>query len=515
MKKAAKSIIGLFLCLCIAAGLVLPSFANKKKTAFIVVSGMNTFPLCEDDKTVFPPQSDMLVPMIAKLITPVTKFLADKNYDEMGDRVLPVLESSFSNLACDADGNSVHNIDTFTLSESTEGYEDLFESAQNNELTLVRAGIHAYGAENTYFFNYDWRDDPLCHADKLNELIKSIKAENKYDRIALSAFSMGGTVTCSYLYKYGSADLDSVSLCATAFQGTSCVGSLFTGDMDIGMDGLIRRIAQLTRDNTYENIINYLNGILSMSGVNAQLEDFVNSITDNLKDRIYDEFLIPVFGYMPGIWALVDDANYESAKEYMLRSNDSDVLLSRIDEYHYNVQQKANEILEKAKADTDIYLVAQYNMQGLPISVTSDESNNDYLIDAVYASGGAVCSKRGETLGADYTQAVADSHNHLSADGQIDASTCMFPEQTWFIRDMGHVDFPFGESSDFIIWLSSGENLSVSDSEKYTQFMTYNYADGSLTPVTQDNPSKTAADIFFGILTKITQLVFKLFSLIF
>ena len=35
----------------------------------------------------------------------------------------------------------------------------------------------------------------------VTKFIKNVKAETKCDRVALSAFSMGGTVTLSYLYK--------------------------------------------------------------------------------------------------------------------------------------------------------------------------------------------------------------------------------------------------------------------------------------------------------------------------
>lgn len=42
------------------------------------------------------------------------------------------------------------------------------------------------------------------------------------------------------------------------------------------------------------------------------------------------------------------------------------------------------------------------------------------------------------TLGDDYVQARDVGHNCLSEDGIIDASTCMLPENTWFIKNYGH-----------------------------------------------------------------------------
>lgn len=496
MKKSAKKIFSILLCFVLLMSFSAPSFAREPKTAFVVVSGMNSFPLYENEtEQVFPMEGGVIAKMVFMLLVPTTLFLLTGDYDTLTDGAVPALNAAFGKLSCDNDGNSINNIDTKTFDGTLVDDVDYFVNETSDEHGLVRAGIEKFGAENTYFFNYDWRMSPLDHADNLNEFIKNVKAETGCDRIALAAYSMGGTVTMSYLYKYGSADVDSVSLCSTAFQGTSSVGSLFTGDMDINMFALMRRLAQLTRKNSAENFVLYLGNLLEAIGVNFALEKFVNGITDNSKDRVYDEILIPIFGHMKGLWALVDDRNYEFAKEWMLDEELNAKLIKDIDEYHYNVQQKAEEILKEAQKDTNIYIIAQYNMQGLPISETAATSNNDYLIDTEYASGGAICANLDTTLGDGYVQKTNDGHNHLSFDGQIDASTCMLPEHTWFIRDMGHVDYPYGDSTDFILLLAESEKyLTVSDNEKYPQFMQYDYGTNQLTAVDETINDKTDSD---------------------
>ncbi|MCQ2484939.1 MAG: lysophospholipase [Clostridia bacterium] len=510
MKKSIRKIISLMLCLAIVAGFAMPSFAAPKKTAFIVVSGMNTFPLSENEtEKVFPMPGDVIAKMVLKLIVPATMFLLNGNYDKMSDGVIPALYDAFGKLACDDNGDSIYNVSTQTFnSGNLAGYEDYFMDETSDEHGVVRAGIERFGAENTYFFNYDWRISPLDHADELNKLIKLAKEETGCDRVALAAFSMGGTVTMSYLYKYGSADVDSVTLCSTAFQGTTCVGSLFTGDMDINMYALMRRLAQLTRKNATENLVLYFGNLLEATFVNAALEKFVNGITDNTKDRIYDELLIPIFGHMQGLWALVNDSEYEKAKDWMLDKNVNAEFIKEIDEYHYNVQQKAAQIIASAQEDTNFYITAQYNMQGLPISEIAATSNNDYLIEATFASGGAVCADLDTTLGENYTQQVKDGHNHISFDGQIDASTCMLPEHTWLIRDMGHVDYPYGESTDFILWLAESEDyVTVFDNEKYPQFMQFDYGTNALTPVDETINDKTDSDKAYDIAVYITKMI--------
>lgn len=513
MKKSAAKIISLILCLVLVAGLGTPAMAKEPKTAFIVVSGMNTFPLYENGtEQVFPMTGNVIAKMVLRLLLPVTLFLVNNDYDRLTDGVVPALYDAFGALVCDSDGNSVKNVNTKTFEGNLVGSENYFMEEASDEHGVVRAGIEKFGAENTYFFNYDWRMSPLDHADELNKMIKRVKAETKCDRVALAAFSMGGTVTMSYLYKYGSADVDSVALYSTAFQGTTCVGSLFTGDMDISMYALMRRLAQLTRKNAAENLVLYLGNLLEAAGVNPLLENFANGITDNTKPRIYSELLIPVFGHMEGLWALVNDDCYENAKAFMLDKQANANLIKDIDEYHYNVQQNAAKILTDAQKDTNVYIAAQYNMQGLPISETAATSNNDYLIDAALASGGAICADLDTTLGDGYKQKVNDGHNHLSYDGQIDASTCMLPEYTWFIRDMGHVDYPYGESTDFIIWLAESEKyVTVYDNEKYPQFMQFDYGTNALTPVDETINDKTASDKAYDVFVTITKAAANIF----
>ncbi len=518
MKKTLKTILSVILSVTIIFAVLVPSFATEPKTAFIVVSGMNTFPLVKSDgEQAFPPSSDTITEMVLKIVPHVLAFLATNDYDALGDGIFPPLYDAFGTLAFDENGDSIEDVNGTLFDCSLVGKEDPFVAGESNEFATVRAGIDTFGLENTYFFNYDWRRDPLEHADRLNEFIEMVKEQGDYDRIALAAFSMGGTVTLSYLYKYGSDDLDNIILCSTAFQGTSCVGSLFSADFSLSLSSLWHRLALLTRDNTWENVIDYLDEVLEAAGVNNFLESFANGITDNLKDRIYAELLIPIFGRMPGLWALVPDMNYKAAKETMLNGEETAKFVDRIDTYHYSVQQNAKNLLTAAMNNgTNVYVLAQYNWPSLPISDYVSKQNTDNLIDVAYASGGATCTNLGEAFADDYVQQIPSEYNYISPDRQIDASTCMFPEQTWFFRDMGHVDYPYGESTDFIMWLATSEKqLTVRDNEAYPQFLTYDYDNAKLLPLTEESVAPTTADTIFDTLERITRFLAEFINNIF
>ena len=53
----------------------------------------------------------------------------------------------------------------------------------------------------------------------------------------------------------------------------------------------------------------------------------------------------------------------------------------------------------------------------------------------------------------------------------IDASTCILPENTWFIKDMLHSTTHDGHDEFYTILHESKDQLTVFDMEEYPQFM--------------------------------------------
>ena len=135
-------------------------------------------------------------------------------------------------------------------------------------------------------------------------------------------------------------------------------------------------------------------------------------------------------------------------------------------------------------------IVVGYNCQMIPISDEYEQS--DTIIDVKYASGGATCSKYLQAFDDwtnIYSQKVKCGHNHVSWDYKIDASTCMFPEQTWFYKNLQHTAYNVDEgTTDIIVWLLSAEDQMTvnSDKENYPQFSLYNTYQRKVTPIAMD-----------------------------
>lgn len=517
MKKTIRILVSLILCAAVVFSLGLPALAKEEKTAYIIVSGMNTFPLYDSEgNKVWPLSTGTILSLVKDILPDVIKYLVTKDSQELADNILPVAYEVFEPVACTKDGDSKYDLHTDTFGGRLGDRAEVFTSHDKDEEGVVHAAIDRFGADNVFFFNYDWRIDPLCHADDLNRFIEDVRELGGYDRISLMCFSMGGTIVSSYLHKYGSSALDSVGFCSTAFQGTSIVGELFSGKLKVDIEGLIDRASQLLRNDALEQFVNYLNMGLTENGFNTKVTDFANNLIDEIGDRVYSELLIPVFGYMPGLWALTPQADFEENKAYMLKDNDSEKFLSRIEEYHSGVQGALADTLADTMRDSNVFITAQYNMRGVPVADEITASNNDFLIDCRYASGGATVSRLYDTLGDGYTQKNFTDVNYLSPDGQIDASTCLLPDKTWFIRDMAHVDYPYGgDATEFLLDLASSKEQQTVFTSEWSQFMTYDYSARTLTEVDENTgKSETFFPKLFGFLDRVRRFFYRLFGIL-
>lgn len=493
MSKTMKRIMSVILAAVMLFGCASAAFAvygcDCGTSPLIVVSGMAAWPLVQDEgteneKQVFAPDTESILKLVGEIAGPLALFAVNKDYNKLGDSLIPAVKELLEPLACNADGSSKYNITTNIYPESMENYPEFANNTEftANEPAVVREAVEKIGADHVYYFNYDWRLDPMDHAKELRKYVEKAKAETGHDKVNLAGASMGGTIIASYLAMYGSDDIDNFTMLSSAFTGTSIVGNLYNGRLKINKDGLVRILKEVVGVEA----VNILFDALDKAGVFDILVNFADSLFANLQDRIYDEVFQDTFITMPGIWDLIALEDYEDAKAYLLDPRTDANLIARVDNYHYNVQAKLPELLEEAMENgVKVNVVSHYNMQGVPITPSYNEQN-DNVIDTKYTSGYAVCAYLDETLPADYKQQNTvcqdATHNHISADRIIDASTCLLPEQTWFLKNQKHVGYMYHTVlMDFILMLCLGDiQYTVDNTQQYSQFMEVNPKTGEL-----------------------------------
>lgn len=498
MKNTARKLLSVLLCVLMVFSLSLVAFAKEKVTPVIVVSGMNSFQLTstETGEQVWPIQSDSILSVVKDSIVPMTKVLFTGNWQNFCDEVIgDVYETLFEKVACDDNGNSVYDVETRTFSKSLDNYpEDFNEDDTISEGGIARSIMREIGGENVYYFNYDWRLSPMKHADDLNAFIENVKREKKCDKVTLIPCSMGGTVTNAYLYKYGNGSVKKVIYTMSAIQGLSSVGEMFNRRIDFDVDTLMNYLFSMQKDDLKMQVImSLINTLVEATPCITKIADgLTDEILAKTNDRVYDDLMIASMGKFAGWWALVPDEYYDSAKETFFEGNIPESFEKLIDSYHYNVQCNAKQLMQSAVKDgTEIQILASYGYVGAPYT-NQAMTQTDSLIETHYQSGRALTAPYGETFGKNYiakgSQCGDLSHNHVSVDGIIDASTCFFPENTWFIKYNKHVGVPYGTDCEkLMLYLALSDSyVSVHSDEKYPQFMEFNRLTGELASLTGD-----------------------------
>jgi pimeloyl-ACP methyl ester carboxylesterase len=462
----------------------------------VVVSGFATVPLVRDvgtdsEEQVWAPSGKIIINGVTGVLYPLLRLLFTGDWTAFFDESDPKILSIFESVRCDDDGEPVYDLSVRKFPLSADNYSDFYNGDTNDEQAFIKTAIGVYGGDHVYFFSYDWRLDPVEHARELRDFIKNVKKETGHRKVTIAGCSMGGNVILSYLRLFGSGDIHNYIMDNAAFQGMSLVGELLKLDFGFDVNSASGYIYQFSKNRL-------LDGFLRKSGILDFLIPRAEDIIDRTSGQLSKEVLYPVFANIPGIWSLVPHDSYEDAKAAALDSEKNAKLIKKIDFYHYEVQQMAERLMKKAKANgTNIIILSNYNYYGVPIT-SSRNNNNDILIDTKYSSGGATCAGPGGTLGDGYVQKkMSCGHNHVSPDGVIDASTCMFPEYTWFVKDMKHLDFPYGsQGADFLMWIAGAkEQPTVHKDSRYPQFMKFDYKTGELTPQTVESaPAETVVN---------------------
>ncbi|MBQ8208978.1 MAG: hypothetical protein IJZ35_00135 [Clostridia bacterium] len=501
-----KKLLSVLLTICLLLGVAAPAaYAADDKcdcglNPIIYVAALGSASVyadygTENERVLFRPDTNALISEAVSALAPAVGDLAKGDYDAFGDALIDFVYTAFGDLELDGNGDSKENVYAV--------------------YNVPEDGKH--GIDESFYFNYDFRLDPYEHADRLNECIEQIKELTGHEQVQLRASSMGGVVTMAYLERYGTQDVETIIFQCCPIQGTAVAGDLFNGNLVIDKNALINyaldAIPNLEND-FIQGILIVLVNALEELGVWELAISVVDEIIPLFKDKIFDEALIPIFGSMPGIWSFVPDEYYEGAKEFMIVDEDAQAgLVAKIDAYHYNVQNRATEILQEAYKTVKIYNVVGYNVQRTPL-VPTYMNTSDGTVDTTYASVGAICADYHSAFSSDYTQAVNDGHNHISGDNAIDASTCALPESTWFIKDMLHSTTHDGHGEMYDWMFTSKEQQTVYSNPDYPQFMQNNVADQTFSEVKITTPvDEFKANPSLTTLAMLMQYLFEQFRI--
>lgn len=514
MKQVGKKLLALILTLAF----VVSSFAFVASTSaaedtgtdipliYVVGTGVHLIADNPDGTTrkIFPlvlPEN-FIMDTVEANIGIFAKAVVTQQWDEFCDVLYDTISPLYADLMLDENGDPRDN------SRADIDSRDRINPAKVNG---------KYGTEQ-FKFNYDWRIDPYVTAEKLHEYIEAVLAATGETEVALLGRCLGDCIAAAYMEKYdGEYVADYISY-ASAVNGAEFCSKAFCGEIYLEADGIERYVydLELATGNNINEIIQAFVTVLNETYGLDFLAWSVNNVYPDIYLKIVPRLLRSMYGNFPAYWAMVSDEDYEKAKETVFYGEDTAKyanFINRIDSYHYNVQVKLTELWAGFKADgINMANVTKYGYQTLPIIKNADVLGEDFCT-VKKASLGATTSTIDSVLSDDYIAAAQanGTDRYISPDKQIDASTCVLPDTTWFIKNMKHANFPdsINRLFDRIINI---DGFTVFNDADYPQYLVFDDETQLIYPMTSDNMNTTERynPDFFEALKKVFEFLFNL-----
>ena len=387
-----------------------------------------------------------------------------------------------------------------------------------------------------YEFSYDSRLDPYENARLLRAFILNVMTVTKKSKVNLVGRCLGTTIVATYLTEYGCAEINTCVFYAAAFNGVYVMDGFFTSDFDINYN----RVQYYLQNGKSDEGGNY-DAIKSAADVLNKFSMFdwflssANSGLSNMKEYLFPRLTLAIFGTWPGHWAMISKEAFQKAKATTLANTPENAakyagLISKVERYQNNVMAKFPQTLESCrKSGMKIAIISKYNLPLPPLSPNSSMMA-DGTVELRTMSLGATAGNVGEQLSRDYIQndlkdsvsmaayvdqmkrqgkmiypdsatntAAIKRSNYLSKDNMVDASTCQYPDYTWFIKNCPHAAYPRDIELLILDICRSPEQYTVTTNSKYPQFMAY--SNGEIvevtTPDSGETPQQTSSSSFF------------------
>lgn len=400
------------------------------------------------------------------------KALLTNDFSEFSDYLVAAFEELYGGYELNENGEITDNSGIrWTWSEET--IRDMHKGLNCD--TPEAASEYIY----RYFYQYDCRLSPCEIADDLHEYIETVKRVTGHDKVNILARCLGNNIASAYFAEYGWEDINTVVLYNSIANGTAINDSLFTGKIVLNPDSVDFFMNQQF-DDTDSAILQFAKALITLMNQTYGLDmllGMANITIDDIAKDVVPKIMKFSYGTMPGYWSMVSPEYYEQAKAFIF-ADDADQyagLIRKLDEWNYNVAVNLEEMYQQMEADgVQIDIVAKYGFQLYPV-VENSERQSDTIVTVDQQTFGAKAAKVGETLSNDYlAQAEADgTAKYISPDKIVDASKGLFPETTWYIKDITHNNFPRVIDQFLLHLFRNGGRMNIWSEEEYPQYLVY------------------------------------------
>ncbi len=398
------------------------------------------------------------------------------------------------------------------------------------------------GGLKYYYFRYDWRYSPYDTADELHQFVEYVCAKENVEKVNIHARCYGSNVAMAYIAKSeaGMYDtpfrLNNLALNTTPLAGYIAVGSLMSGSLVFDADTIDRYVALLLdSDDIFEDPMMETVATVLLS-VSNQLKllglglDVVQNIYDKIADEVVPALALVSYGTFPSYWSMIGEKYYDKAKLMVFKTTepegDYSAFIEKIDRYHNmlgNIDPETGKplyesVLKRCEAEYGMKtcILAKYGFQSFPFYEDSDMTG-DARGTVTELSLGAIGTVIDETFTEKELEIMKSisgfDERYLSPDNKVYAGSCLFPETTWFSKNLAHDHLNQIDPIVTEFFLTDGA-LTVHSDARYPQF--FNYENGKFIEVPEiDEKDDVWADNPFTAFIRFFKLIFDFFANLF
>lgn len=552
-----KKIIALFLTVLMVMGVcVMPVFAEgtekHEKSPIIFIAG-SSIDICDAegneistgfDVVTDDDEGDMTTDKIVETAMNILKpFLLEglpfDKWDNYGEALYNELSPIWDETQLDGNGNAKYGT----------GVSQAEINRWNNEAKKNK-GSDGYFNIGDYKFRYDWRLSPYDHVDRLHEFIKDILKATGCKQVCLVGRCLGGTVITAYLEKYGDQGLvKKVFFDEVMSNGSAIINDCFSGKIafsDKHIQAYLLQSEYFGKDGQGIDLEGVSEVVLTLAETavdyctKAGILKTAFGGVEKLYDRLYEAFMPAMLratgiGTWASYWCSVYEEDFDEAvdlvfgKEGTATREENAGLVAKIEYIRDHMVKSKEELYEKVTEEygVEVGVMAGYGLANAPIMEHYDETS-DCVVGVSDSSFGATAAGLFDTLSDEYIaeRTALDFGSYISPDKKIDASTCLFPETTWFIKNKHH---DYGESYEYLAEYftqytnvtadSNNRNISrflVFDKSSKSEFVNMteeNMADGKwITDVQQEPDFKSVFASFIAFMKALWQAFVELIS---
>lgn len=222
-------------------------------------------------------------------------------------------------------------------------------SGETGTAGLCSPMMHAMKSvtSNVYLFSYDWRNDNRLSAQKLDDLVKQIRADETIKDVVIVAHSMGGLVASSYAAQFTTDEITNIITVGTPYlgtpQGTYMLELLDNSETIVG--GALSKLFAwastkiITKGLGLEGIQDMIAGDLIEPIINAVVAPGINEDVEGIMELLGIDTLVQ---YYHGLYQLLPSPAYggyilnEMYGHVLDQDAERDVVNHMMEHYQYN-----------------------------------------------------------------------------------------------------------------------------------------------------------------------------------